>query len=111
MTRCSAPSRDWTARRSRPPPGSPAAACPAGSRSVGATPPPTMSRRPSPPAHKRPSAEVVGATYDARGVRANGRPPGWYGPGRFWSGDELELSGAARLGDEIEIEVPGPVRG
>ena len=56
-------------------------------------------------------AEVVAATYDAMGLLANGRPPTWYDPGRFWSGDELELSGAAWLGDEIEIEVPAPVRG
>lgn len=56
-------------------------------------------------------AEVVAATYEAMGLLANGRPPAWYDPGRFWSGDELELSGAARLGDEIEIEVPGPVGG
>jgi hypothetical protein len=56
-------------------------------------------------------AEVVAATYDAMGLLASGRPPAWYDPGRFWSGDELELSGAARLGDEIEIEVPGLVRG
>jgi hypothetical protein len=56
-------------------------------------------------------AEVVAATYDAMGLLADGRPPAWYDPGRFWSGDELELTGAARLGDEIEIEVPGRVRG
>jgi hypothetical protein len=56
-------------------------------------------------------AEVVAATYDAMGLLANGRPPAWYDPGRFWSGDELELTGEARLGDEIEIEVPGLVRG
>ena len=55
-------------------------------------------------------AEVVAATYDAMGLLASGRPPAWYDPGRFWSGDELKLSGSARLGDEIEIEVPGPVR-
>jgi hypothetical protein len=56
-------------------------------------------------------AEVVAATYDAMGLLANGRPPAWYDPGRFWSGDELRLSGASRLGQEIEIEVPGRVRG
>jgi hypothetical protein len=56
-------------------------------------------------------AEVVAATYDAMGLLANGRPPAWYDPGRFWSGDELRLTGGARLGDEIEIEVPGLVGG
>ena len=30
------------------------------------------------------------------------RPPNWYDPGRFWSGDRLELQGAS-LGAEIEI--------
>jgi hypothetical protein len=56
-------------------------------------------------------AEVVAATYDAMGLLANGRPPAWYDPGRFWSGDELKLTGAARLAGEIEVEVPGLVRG
>ena len=51
-------------------------------------------------------AEVVAATYDAMGLLASGRPPAWYDPGRFWSGDELRLSAGAQLGDEIEIEIP-----
>jgi hypothetical protein len=51
-------------------------------------------------------AEVVAVTYDAMGLLASGRPPAWYDPGRFWSGDELRLSAGAQLGDEIEIEIP-----
>jgi len=51
-------------------------------------------------------AEVVAVTYDAMGLLASGRPPAWYDPGRFWSGDELRLSAGTRLGDEIEIEIP-----
>jgi hypothetical protein len=51
-------------------------------------------------------AEVVAITYDAMGLLASGRPPAWYDPGRFWSGDELRLSAGAQLGDEIEIEIP-----
>jgi hypothetical protein len=37
------------------------------------------------------------------------RPPNWYDPGKFWSGDRLELKGAS-LGPEIEItDIPaGP---
>jgi hypothetical protein len=49
-------------------------------------------------------AEVVAATYDAMELLASGRPPAWYDPGRFWSGDELRLSPGFRLGDEIAID-------
>ncbi len=51
-------------------------------------------------------AEVVAATYQAMGL-LSGRPePQWYDPGRFWSGDELDLEAGARLGGEIAVEVP-----
>jgi hypothetical protein len=49
-------------------------------------------------------AEVVAVTYGAMGLLASGRPPAWYDPGRFWSGDELKLSNGFSLGDEIAIE-------
>jgi hypothetical protein len=49
-------------------------------------------------------AEVVAVTYDAMGLLPSGRPPAWYDPGRFWSGDELKLSQGFRLGEEIAIE-------
>lgn len=48
-------------------------------------------------------AEVVALAYQAMGLLPAGKPPNWYDPGRFWSGDSLELSCGARLGSEIEI--------
>jgi hypothetical protein len=51
-------------------------------------------------------AEVVAVTYEAMGLLPGGRRPNWYDPGRFWSGDELRLTGGARLGDEIAVEIP-----
>jgi hypothetical protein len=51
-------------------------------------------------------AEVVAATYAAMGLLGDARPTNYYDPGSFWSGDELELSGGARLGDEIAVS-PG----
>ncbi len=53
-------------------------------------------------------AEVVAATYQSMGLLSGERQPQWYDPGRFWSGDELELLGGARLGGEIAVQVaPG----
>jgi hypothetical protein len=51
-------------------------------------------------------AEVVAVTYEAMGLLPIGRRANWYDPGRFWSGDELDLSGGARLGEEIAVEIP-----
>ena len=50
-------------------------------------------------------AEVVAGTYQAMGLLAADRPPNWYDPGRFWSGDRLELAPGAVLGEEIEVLV------
>ena len=51
-------------------------------------------------------AEVVAITYERMGLLDTKRPPNWYDPGKFWSGDRLQLVGAS-LGDEIEIdEIP-----
>ncbi|KAB1904408.1 hypothetical protein F8279_21320 [Micromonospora sp. AMSO1212t] len=50
-------------------------------------------------------AEVVAVTYEAMGLLPEGRRPNWYDPGRFWSGDDLALSGGARLGAEIEVRI------
>ncbi len=50
-------------------------------------------------------AEVVAATYQAVGLLSGRREPRWYDPGRFWSGDELELEAGARLGGEIAVAV------
>jgi hypothetical protein len=51
-------------------------------------------------------AEVVAGTYAAMGLLGDARPTNYYDPGSFWSGDELELCGAARLGDEIAVRTP-----
>ena len=51
-------------------------------------------------------AEIVAVTYEAIGLLAAGRRPNFYDPGRFWSGDDLELSAGARLGREIAVEIP-----
>jgi len=51
-------------------------------------------------------AEVVAVTYQAMGLLPAGRHPGSYDPGSFWSGDELDLSGGARLGGEVAVTVP-----
>ncbi len=57
-------------------------------------------------------AEVVAATYQAMGLLPTRRRPSWYDPGRFWSGDDLDLLAGARLGGEIAIHVPpGPPPG
>ena len=48
-------------------------------------------------------AEVVAATYEAMGLLGTDRPTNYYDPGKFWSGDDLELRRGARLGDEIEV--------
>ncbi|WP_432877698.1 hypothetical protein ACQPYH_29275 [Kribbella sp. CA-245084] len=50
-------------------------------------------------------AEVVAVTYEEMGL-LSGRKLNWYDPGRFWSGDELELAHGARLGEEIEVDIP-----
>ncbi|MGW4420761.1 hypothetical protein [Streptosporangium sp. NPDC004631] len=49
-------------------------------------------------------AEVVAVTYEAMGLLPGGRRPNWYDPGRFWSGDDLKLSGGFRLGGEITVD-------
>lgn len=51
-------------------------------------------------------AEVVASSYQTMGLLASKRPPNWYDPGRFWSGDRLELLGGATLGNEIEVLIP-----
>jgi hypothetical protein len=51
-------------------------------------------------------AEVVAVTYEEMGLLPRGRRPNWYDPGRFWSGDDLELELGAQLGNEITVEIP-----
>jgi hypothetical protein len=51
-------------------------------------------------------AEIVAVTYQAMGLLPKGRRPNWFDPGRFWSGDNLELETGAVLGGEISVSVP-----
>ncbi|OJF13622.1 hypothetical protein [Couchioplanes caeruleus] len=51
-------------------------------------------------------AEVVAVTYEEMGLLPRGRQPNWYDPGRFWSGDDLELCDGYRLGAEIAVSTP-----
>ena len=61
-------------------------------------------RRPA-PVESTYCAEVVAGTYQAMGLLGPDRPTNYYDPGKFWSGDHLELSGGARLGEEVRVEV------
>ena len=51
-------------------------------------------------------AEVVAEAYIAMGLLDGSRPSNYYDPGKFWSGDDLDLGLGATLGDEIEVYRP-----
>ncbi|HEX3901077.1 MAG TPA: hypothetical protein VHW74_18150 [Mycobacteriales bacterium] len=51
-------------------------------------------------------AEVVAITYQDMGLLTKERDASWFDPGKFWSGDDLELSGGFRLAEEIQIDIP-----
>jgi hypothetical protein len=51
-------------------------------------------------------AEVLAVTYQAMGLLPGKRDPSWFDAGRFWSGDNLGLSGGFRLGGEIAVRTP-----
>jgi hypothetical protein len=53
-------------------------------------------------------AEIVASTYERMGLLDSRRPVNWYDPGRFWSGDRLELLDGAQLGPGIAVDVPPP---
>lgn len=55
-------------------------------------------------------AEIVAITYQAMGLLPSGRRPNWYDPGRFWSGDDLDLLAGSRLGGEIAVQIPPNIR-
>lgn len=63
--------------------------------------------RRSAPAESTYCAEVVAGAYKAMGLLDGARPTNWYDPGRFWSGDDLELQLGASLGTEVAVSVPG----
>jgi len=48
----------------------------------------------------------VAVTYEEMGLLVEQRSPSWYDPGRFWSGDELDLAPGFRLGREIAVTPP-----
>jgi hypothetical protein len=52
-------------------------------------------------------AELVATTYQSMGLLPPERPASWYDPGRFWSGDKIELNGPFELGGEIPV-LPTP---
>jgi hypothetical protein len=48
-------------------------------------------------------AEVLAATFQHMGLIPKRRPISWYDPGKFWSGDDLEMAEGFSLGEEIAI--------
>jgi hypothetical protein len=48
-------------------------------------------------------AELVAATFQHMGLLPDRRPPSWYDPGKFWSGDDIELVSPFSLGGEIFV--------
>ena len=52
-------------------------------------------------------AELLAITYARMGLLDPRTPANWFDPGRFWSGDRLELIGGASLGAEIAV-TPAP---
>ena len=48
-------------------------------------------------------AEVLAATFQHMGLIPKRRPISWYDPGKFWSGDDLEMADGFSLGEEIAI--------
>ncbi|HEY1537876.1 MAG TPA: hypothetical protein VGF63_00655 [Solirubrobacteraceae bacterium] len=48
-------------------------------------------------------AELVATTYQQMGLLPMQRPPSWFDPGRFWSGDRLGLVAPYALGGEIPV--------
>jgi hypothetical protein len=48
-------------------------------------------------------AELVATTFQHMGLLPSGRPASWYDPGRFWSGDRIELVEPFRLGGELGV--------
>jgi hypothetical protein len=49
-------------------------------------------------------AELVATTYQQMGLLPGRRPASWYDPGRFWSGDRIELVPPFALGAEIAVD-------
>jgi len=56
-------------------------------------------------------AEVVALTFVEMGLLPDDHRPSWYDPGRFWSGDDLDLAPGFALGGEIEVVAPPALNG
>ena len=50
-------------------------------------------------------AELVATTYQQMGLLPSRRPASWYDPGRFWSGDRIELVPPFALGEEVAVAI------
>ena len=50
-------------------------------------------------------AELIATTYQRMGLLGHTKPPNWYDPGRFWSGDRILLGDGFSLSQETAIEV------
>jgi hypothetical protein len=48
-------------------------------------------------------AELVATTYQHMGLLPSRRPASWYDPGRFWSGDRIDMVPPFALGAEIAV--------
>jgi len=48
-------------------------------------------------------AELVATTYQHMGLLPGRRPASWYDPGRFWSGDRIELVAPFALDGEVAV--------
>jgi hypothetical protein len=48
-------------------------------------------------------AELVATTYQHKGLLPKRRPASWYDPGRFWSGDRIELVAPFALSREVAV--------
>jgi hypothetical protein len=51
-------------------------------------------------------AELVATTYQHMGLLPARRPASWYDPGRFWSGDRIEMVPPFALADEVAVAQP-----
>jgi hypothetical protein len=51
-------------------------------------------------------AELVAATYQHMGLLSSRRPASSYDPGRFWSGDRIELVPPFAVGGEVPVRYP-----
>jgi hypothetical protein len=48
-------------------------------------------------------AELVASTMQHMGLLPDKRPMSWYDPGKFWSGDQIQLVEPYHLGGEIAV--------